>query len=74
MEDAGKIIFDTLYRIESTQTIIGRLAKSLKRKVVALEKELKENDMASIGGTVRDIHETSDILSELDKKINVSDN
>lgn len=74
MEDAGKIIFDTLYRTESVQTIVGKLAKSLKRKIVALDKELKENDMASVGGTVRDIHEISDILSELDKKINVSDN
>lgn len=74
MEDAGKIIFDTLYRTESVQAIVGRLAKSLKRKIVALDKELKENDMASVGRTVRDIHEISDILSELDKKINVSDN
>lgn len=74
MEDAGKIIFDTLYRTESTQAIIGRLAKSLKRKVVVLDKELKENDMAGVGGTVRDIYEISDILSELDKKLNMSNN
>lgn len=74
MENVSEIIIDTLYRTESNQAIIGRLSKGLKTKARLLEKQLQEMNIAGAGATARDIRELSEILSELDKKLNMSNN
>ncbi len=74
MENASEIIIDTLYRTESNPAIISRLSKSLKVKARLLEKQLQEVNIAGAGATARDIRELSEMLSELDKKLNMSNN
>lgn len=74
MEDASEIIINTLYRTESNPAIISRLSKSLKVKARLLEKQLQEVNIAGAGATARDIRELSEMLSELDKKLNMSNN
>ena len=74
MENASEIIIDTLYRTESNSAIISRLSKSLKVKARLLEKQLQEVNIAGAGATARDIRELSEMLSELDKKLNMSNN
>jgi hypothetical protein len=74
MENASEIIINTLYRTESNPVIISRLSKSLKVKARLLEKQLQEVNIAGAGATARDIRELSEMLSELDKKLNMSNN
>mgnify|MGYP000076344973 FL=1 len=74
MENASEIIINTLYRTESNPAIISRLSKSLKMKARLLEKQLQEVNIAGAGATARDIRELSEMLSELDKKLNMSNN
>ena len=74
MENASEIIINTLYRTESNSAIISRLSKSLKVKARLLEKQLQEVNIAGAGATARDIRELSEMLSELDKKLNMSNN
>ena len=74
MGNASEIIIDTLYRTESNPAIISRLSKSLKVKARLLEKQLQEVNIAGAGATARDIRELSEMLSELDKKLNMSNN
>lgn len=74
MENVSEIIIDTLYRTESNPAIISRLSKSLKVKARLLEKQLQEVNIAGAGATARDIRELSEMLSELDKKLNMSNN
>lgn len=74
MENISEIIINTLYRTESNQAIIGRLTKSLKTKARLLEKQLQEVNIAGAGATARDIRELSEMFSELDKKLNMSNN
>lgn len=74
MENASEIIINTLYRTESDPAIISRLSKSLKVKARLLEKQLQEVNIAGAGATARDIRELSEMLSELDKKLNMSNN
>lgn len=74
MENASEIIIDTLYRTESNPAIISRLSKSLKVKARLLEKQLQEVNIAGAGATARDIRELAEMLSELDKKLNMSNN
>jgi len=74
MENASEIIINTLYRTESNPAIISRLSKSLKVKARLLEKQLQEVNIAGAGATARDIRELSEMLSELDKKLNMSNN
>lgn len=74
MENASEIIINTLYRTESNPAIISRLSKSLKVKARLLEKQLQEMNIAGAGATARDIRELSEMLSELDKKLNMSNN
>lgn len=74
MENASEIIINTLYMTESNPAIISRLSKSLKVKARLLEKQLQEMNIAGAGATARDIRELSEMLSELDKKLNMSNN
>jgi len=74
MENASEIIINTLYRTESNPAIISMLSKSLKVKARLLEKQLQEVNIAGAGATARDIRELSEMLSELDKKLNMSNN
>lgn len=74
MENASEIIINTLYRTESNPAIISMLSKSLKIKARLLEKQLQEVNIAGAGATARDIRELSEMLSELDKKLNMSNN
>lgn len=74
MENASEIIINTLYRTESNPAIINRLSKSLKVKARLLEKQLQEVNIAGAGATARDIRELAEMLSELDKKLNMSNN
>lgn len=74
MENASEIIINTLYRTESNPAIISRLSKSLKVKARLLEKQLQEVNIAGAGATARDIRELTEMLSELDKKLNMSNN
>lgn len=74
MENVSEIIINTLYRTESNPAIISRLSKSLKVKARLLEKQLQEVNIAGAGATARDIRELSEMLSELDKKLNMSNN
>ena len=74
MENASEISINTLYRTESNPAIISRLSKSLKVKARLLEKQLQEVNIAGAGATARDIRELAEMLSELDKKLNMSNN
>ena len=74
MDGIEEIVFETLMQKESVSTIIGRLAKSLKRGLYNLEKQLKEEDSIGAGGTIKELKEISYILSDLDKSLNIKDN